>query len=235
MIKELERLIYNSDDLIHVQKNFSVSLNSLLKTAGLSDEVFFNETGMGGPLVENKNTSGITGDVNVESNYQDYLFSQVEEIKDLAKMEKEIGVINEKIQKLSRKLRYFEKVTRYIPSIWPILGDGKIVSSDDSTMVISTLPFTPVVATANGKISKISFDNNQIKINLSHKYQFISVYSNLYVLEDGVEEGKVVGKGDILGYVAKTSGKSFFEYSLYIGNQNGIYPLNPLKFSHLGR
>lgn len=238
MVKELENLIYNSDSLIHVQKNFSVSLNSLLKTAGLSEEIFFNETGIGGPLVDPSTVevSGRQGDASENlSSGKDYIFSQIEEIKDLSKMETEMSAINKKIVKLSNKLKYFEKVTRYIPSIWPILGDGEVVSSTDSTMVISTLPFTPVVATANGKITSVSFEQNKIRVTISHKYQFLSMYSNLYLLEDEIKEGMMVKKGQILGYVAKNSGQAQLEYSMYIGNKNGLYPVNPMDFSHLGR
>lgn len=237
MIKELEGLIYNSDNLIHVQKNFSTSLNSLLKTAGLSEEIFFNEVGIGGPLV---NPASVEESQNLQSKEgflpeQEYIFSQIEEIKDLSKIETEMSLVNKKIAKLSNKLKYFEKVTRFIPSIWPILGDGEITKSNASTMVINTLPFTPVVATANGKITAIAFEENNIRITIAHKYQFLSVYSNLYLLDDKIKEGDTVKKGDILGYVAKNLGNAQLKYSMYIGNKNGLFPVNPVNFTHLGR
>lgn len=236
MIKELENLIYNSDNLINVQKAFSLSLNRLIKTAGLSDEIFFNETaGLGGPLMDLKEASREVANADTVNLTNEYLFSQIEEIKELSKMEKEMGHINKKINKLSEKLKYFEKVTRYIPSIWPLLGEGEIMESTESKLVISTLPFTPVVATANGKISSVSIDNNKTTIHVSHQYQFISVYSNLYGLEEGVKEGLPVKKGQILGYVAKENGKTLFEYGIFIGNKNGIYPVNPFNFTFLGR
>lgn len=237
MISELESLIYNSDNLIKVQKNFSVSLNNLLKTAGLSNEISF-KMGKGGALhkLDIKNAQkGEESDVFGASNSS--LFSQVEEIKDLSKMEQEIGQINERIGKLSKKLKHFESVTRYIPSIWPLLGDGKIISQNNATMTISTLPFTPVIATANGKITSVRFDPEQKKISITilHKFQFLSVYSNLYNLEGNIKEGKTIKKGQIIGYVAKRSGKTAFDYSIYIGNKNGLFPVNPLHFTYLGR
>ncbi len=235
MIKELENLIYNSDNLINVQKTFSLSLNKLLETAGLSREIFFKETGLGGPLV-NANHPGIDKK-DLEMNSKEILeIGEVKEVEHLAKMEKEIDVINKKIVKLSKKLRHFEKVTRFIPSIWPILGDGQIMdSSNASQLIISTLPYTPVIATANGKISRIVMNNNKVTISIAHRFQFNSIYSNLYTIEDSVSEGKVVKKGQIIGYVAKNSGKSLFEYKILIGNKSGYYPVNPLNFTYLGR
>ena len=235
MIKELENLIYNSDNLINVQRTFSLSLNSLLETAGLSKEIFFNETGIGGPLVDSTNPALQETLADENGLNGEHIFSQIEEVKDLAKMEKEISVINKKINKLSKKLKYFEKITRYIPSMWPIMGDGDIIEATPSKMVVETLPFTPVVSTANGKITRISFVGDTIKMEIAHRYQFISTYSNLYNLEESIQEGVVVRKGQVLGYVAKNSGKTLFEYGIFIGNKNGRFPVNPLNFTYLGR
>lgn len=236
MIKELENLIYNSDNLINVQKSFSVSLNTLLKTAGLSEEVVYNEnSALGGPFMENQNPAEVDTDNNNSSN--DYIFAQIEEIKDLAKMENEIITIDKKINKLAKKLKYFEEITRFIPSIWPILGDGDILNKNENQtkMVISTLPFTPVIATANGKVSGIQFDGSKITVTIRHRYQFISVYSNLYQIDEKIKTDSNIQKGQIIGYVSKNNGKSYLEYSIFIGNKNGLYPVNPHDFTYLGR
>ncbi|HCL56489.1 MAG TPA: hypothetical protein DHW82_05710 [Spirochaetia bacterium] len=233
MIKELESLIYNSDNLINVQKTFGISLNNLLKTAGLSEEVLFNDAvGIGGPLIDiQQNTNKPLN----EENPEDMIFSQIEEIKELAKMESEISVIDKKVEKLTKKLKYFEEITRYIPSIWPILGDGNIESATSSKMIITTLPFTPIVAAADGRITSVSYNNEKITITIGHKYQFISVYSNIYSLDENIKEGSAVKKGQIIGFVSKNSGKTFLEYSIFIGNSNGIHSVNPVDFTYLGR
>ncbi|HOJ49571.1 MAG TPA: M23 family metallopeptidase [Spirochaetota bacterium] len=227
MIKKIENLVYNSNKIIKSQKNFSEVFNSLLANMGLSDQIFYSESNsLGGPFVE----------LNNESEKKDEeIFKEIEEIKDLKMIENKINSIDKAIKKVVNRVKNYEKITRYIPSIWPLIGEGEIVSKGNGTIKIESIPYTPVIATAKGRVVKIDIENNLLKIVLKHNYNFITTYSNIYNIPEEIKEGYIVEKGDIIGYTGKNRGEGCLEYGIYIGNENGINPVDPESFSYLGR
>ena len=226
MIKKIETLVYNSNKIIKSQKNFSDVFNNLLSTMGLSEQIFYSESNsIGGPFIT----------PNPEELKEDKIFKEIEEIKDLKSIENKINIVDKAIKKVVNKIKTYEKITKYIPSIWPLIGDGEIVKNQDGVLIIETEPYTPVIATAKGRVVRIEVNNNLLKITLKHNYNFISIYSNIYDIPEEIKENVVVEKGDIIGYTGKNIGRNYLKYGIYVGNENGIMPVNAEKFSYLGR
>jgi len=116
--------------------------------------------------------------------------------------------------------RNFEIVTT--PSIWPVKFEPKEQLWISSGFGRRRDPFTkkwtthtgvdipaprrtPVVATADGIITKMGKDaylGNHIEIRHSEKYS--TVYGHMYRFAKGVKKGTKVERGDLIGYVGKT-------------------------------
>ncbi|MCB1189338.1 MAG: M23 family metallopeptidase [Leptospiraceae bacterium] len=141
---------------------------------------------------------------------------------------------NEVIKLMKNKSNIIENT----PSLWPTKGYilfpyGNYLSpitgkeETNNGIDIGTFPGTEVIATAPGTVLEIGYTEvtgNFIKIK--HKYSWKTIYSNLDRIQ--VEKGKEVSRGDIIGYVGKSSLSSIFylHYEVHVGTK----PLNPYSF-----
>jgi hypothetical protein len=229
-MQEMGNLINNSGKLIDAQQSFDHTLNRLLNVSGLKSAINLN-VGTGGPL---ENIDSLIHENKIDQSQKKDL-EEIQEINGLKEMSENAQQVKNKIQKLSKKIQSFEVVMKFIPSLWPLLGDGEIQNSKNGVMNISTLPYTPVVATAEGKVAGIIFTSKGVKLTLIHKYQFVSMYNGLFSITNNLKKNSLVHKGQVIGYVAKNKGQSILSYGLFVGNEKGLYPLDPSEFSYLGR
>jgi len=154
------------------------------------------------------------------------------EIYELLDRVRELGVVNEVLDRVKKFLLLRKPIIQNMPSIWPVygqivrvlpVGSGRISIGVD----IETLPGLGVRATAPGKVSMVGWrENDGITVEIEHKYGFRTVYSHL--LSANVSEGQVVKKGDIIGYVGNTGMVHNYicHYEIYIG----LYPVNPIPY-----
>lgn len=141
-------------------------------------------------------------------------------------------------KEIIKTIKQRKSIIKNTPSLWPTRGYilfpfGKYFSSITGREVINngidigTFPGTEVVATAPGEIYETGYtESTGYFIKIIHKYGWKTIYSNLERLQ--VKKGEMVSKGDILGYVGKTSGSSIFhlDYEVHVGTN----PLNPYSF-----
>jgi len=90
---------------------------------------------------------------------------------------------------------------------------------------------TPIVSTANGKVTKIDYNPNGfgLYIDIQHKYGFKTRYAHLQ--RQLVELGQVVSQGDVIGTMGN-SGQStgaHLHYEVMIGTQL----VDPVKFLNM--
>ncbi len=131
-----------------------------------------------------------------------------------------------------------KSIIKNTPSLWPTRGYilfpfGKYFSTITGREVINTgidigtFPGTEVVATAPGEVYETGYtESTGYYLKIVHKYGWRTIYSNLERLQ--IKKGEIVSKGDVLGYVGKTSGSSIFHlhYEVHVGTN----PLNPYSF-----
>ncbi len=64
---------------------------------------------------------------------------------------------------------------------------------------------TPIMATANGTISKASYSrNNGNYVKIKHNTKYSTQYLHMSKIASGIKKGKFVKQGDIIGYVGST-------------------------------
>jgi len=141
-------------------------------------------------------------------------------------------------KEIIKTIKQRKSIIKNTPSLWPTRGYilfpfGKYFSSITGREVINngidigTFPGTEVVATAPGEIYETGYtESTGHYLKITHKYGWRTIYSNLERLQ--VKKGEMVSKGDVLGYVGKTSGSSIFHlhYEVHVGTN----PLNPYSF-----
>ncbi len=141
-------------------------------------------------------------------------------------------------KEIIKTIKQRKSIIKNTPSLWPTRGYilypfGKYFSSITGREVINTgidigtFPGTEVVATAPGEVYETGYtESTGYYLKIVHKYGWRTIYSNLERLQ--IKKGELVSKGDVLGYVGKTSGSSIFHlhYEVHVGTN----PLNPYSF-----
>ncbi len=156
------------------------------------------------------------------------------EVEELNRMEREITVNKERIQRVVKFLERNKELMREIPSLWPLSGGMGWITSPFGPRLdpftgeaefhtgvdIAALPGTPVRATADGEVVFAGRSRGYgIKVEIKHSYGFKTVYAHLQWSR--VRVGDFVKKGQVIGYVG-TSGYStgfHLHYEVRIGNQ----------------
>ncbi len=167
----------------------------------------------------------------------------ITEIQRLAQFVKNIKSINNKTNTLIYSVLKFKRLSRLIPSIWPLVGTGIVTSGygpriDPFTMKamfhpgvdISAFKGTPVRATADGVVTYASFDTGTGNmVQVEHQFGYSSAYCHLEKF--AVEEGDKVRRGEVIGYVGNTgrSAGPHLHYEVRIKNAH----INPLPFLRL--
>ena len=64
---------------------------------------------------------------------------------------------------------------------------------------------TPIMATANGTISRASYSrNNGNYVKIKHNTKYSTQYLHMSKIASGIKKGKFVKQGDVIGYVGST-------------------------------
>lgn len=141
-------------------------------------------------------------------------------------------------KEIIKTIKQRKSIIKNTPSLWPTRGYilfpfGKYFSSitgrevNNTGIDIGTFPGTEVVATAPGEVYETGYtESTGYYLKIVHKYGWRTIYSNLERLQ--IKKGEIVSKGDVLGYVGKTSASSIFHlhYEVHVGTN----PLNPYSF-----
>lgn len=149
-----------------------------------------------------------------------------------------IKLANELTLEIIKIIKDRKNIIQNTPSLWPTKGYilmpfGRYFSSLTGTEIINygidigAFPGAEVVATAPGQVYETGFSNltgNYIKV--AHRFGWKTIYSNLERLQ--VKKGQEVSKGEIIGYVGKTSSSPvyYLHYEVHVGTS----PLNPHSF-----
>ena len=144
----------------------------------------------------------------------------------------------EKYNEVEKALRNIKKKLNHTPSIWPTKGwlsRGYGLRHDPFTgykqmhrgMDIANRNGTPVIATADGKISNLSKSTDLGKlIVINHGYGFKTRYGHLSEIK--VKRGQKVKRGDVIGLMGST-GYSTGPHLHYEIIKNGKF-YNPSKY-----
>jgi len=153
----------------------------------------------------------------------------------------EINLRTESLRALVAQLKERESELARLPSIWPALTGRRAISSpygyrkDPFTlrvrhhdgMDIRAPSGTPVVATADGKVSFAGWDGDYGKIvRINHGNGTITCYGHLKSYN--VKPGQAVKRGDVIGKVGST-GRSTGAHIHYEVHVNGK-TVNPSKY-----
>lgn len=143
--------------------------------------------------------------------------------------------LSEEIIKLIKKRK---SIIRNTPSIWPTKGYvlfpyGKYISpitgkeEFNRGLDIGSFPGAEVVATAPGEVFDTGYSpSTGYYVKISHRFGWKTIYANLDRIR--VKKNEKLSKGDVLGYVGKTSENPVYHlhYEVHVGTQ----ALNPFSF-----
>ncbi len=216
-------------EIERVWKEFKHRMEEMLRVMGTEEANQFLETGVGGDL------SSFLSIESVED-------GSSREISELRSLKAYLATAAKPIAQLTTLLRSQKDLLFDIPTLWPVDG-GK--GNITSVFGVEEHPFThgfrlhngidiawgrgtPILATANGKVHKISFEPNGLgnSIVLRHKYGFFTVYGHL---DRGVVRmGEEVGRGHIIGYLGNSglSTGPHVHYEVRMGTQ----AVDPMHF-----
>jgi murein DD-endopeptidase MepM/ murein hydrolase activator NlpD len=116
--------------------------------------------------------------------------------------------------------------TRFGPDVHPIYKTIRIHAGLDIALGIGV----PIIATANGEVSLVSFNSELGNyIQIKHKYGFSTKYAHLQ--RSIVSRGQKVNRGDTIGYMGATGVVSgpHVHYEVLLGTQN----LDPMYFINI--
>ncbi|MCC5813523.1 MAG: M23 family metallopeptidase [Leptospira sp.] len=143
--------------------------------------------------------------------------------------------LSEDIIKIIKKRK---SIIRHTPSVWPVRGYvlfpyGKFTSpitgreEFNNGLDIAAFPGSEVASTASGLVYDIGYTpSSGYYIKIAHKFGWKTIYSNLDRIK--VNKNDKVNKGDIIGFVGKTSRNPIHHvhYEVHVGTQT----LNPFAF-----
>jgi murein DD-endopeptidase MepM/ murein hydrolase activator NlpD len=177
----------------------------------------------------------------IESDPIQYLEPNNEIFSETYRLETDIynlKLANELTTEIISIIKDKKNIIQNTPSLWPTRGYilnpfGKYYSPISGSEInnrgidIGAFPGTEVVATAPGIAYEVGYSAlTGFFIKVSHKYGWKTIYSNLERLQ--IKKGQYVSKGEILGYVGKTSSSPIYHlhYEVHVGTS----PLNPYSF-----
>lgn len=137
-------------------------------------------------------------------------------ISNLESIERRVNIQKLSFEELKHYYNQNQEKLRHIPAIRPI--NSVIVSGFGMRMhpvyrfrrMHEGVDFrarigTPVYATGDGRISLASnFGAYGLTIKIDHDFGFESLYAHLSAFEPGIRPGRVVKRGDIIGYTGNT-------------------------------
>ncbi len=241
-LKKQRTFEYRNEKYMNVLKNFMSLAGGIVDENKNINNNFYRllvSTGYSKKYISGYKKFTVSGGISKNLPDKDYII----ELQRLAQFVKNMKKVNTKANVLISSIKQFKRLSRYIPSIWPLVGTGIVTSGygpriDPFTMKpmfhpgvdISAFHGTPVRATADGVVKFAAYGagtGNMIQVE--HKYGYSSAYCHLQKF--AVEQGDTVRRGEIIGYVGNTgrSAGPHLHYEVRIENAH----INPLPFLRL--
>jgi murein DD-endopeptidase MepM/ murein hydrolase activator NlpD len=211
------------EELIRMNRvwdEFHHRLNELLNVMDLREANPFLQTGAGGDL------SAFLSTETMPPGYS-------QEIGELRSLAAYMANAMDPLAEMTKVLRSQRELLVDIPTLWPVSnGKGNITAIFGPEIHPITGSFrlhngvdiafiwnTPILATANGKVVAIKFDNMGlgISVRIKHKYGFSTVYAHLN--QAIVKKGQEVTRGQKIGYLGNTglSTGPHLHYEVWLG------------------
>lgn len=186
-----------------LSKSFKTNMDAVLGTIGLGA---WTASGQGGPLpasneaVEEAASSGTLREISELRGISSLLRNSIEPLAEIRSL-----------------LETYQDWVDDAPTLWPLKGPyGNITTTFGWTIHpftdqgylhtgvdIAWSVGTPVVATANGKVTQVGYNSqlgNYVQIN--HKHGFVTKYGHLSAAIVAI--GRTVSRGDVIGYIGNT-------------------------------
>lgn len=234
---------YKSDSLAYeasineVLKNYEILNNRLdnLLTSGNDMRLKLNK-----PVSSFKYDSLGTGGnvIDEKSLYSNVNFGKIFNIKD--KISSKINMENESLNELSTQIKYFEKISDYLPAIKPVIGGyygdrfgsrmhpllhiKRMHTGLDIVVNIGTKVYAP----GNGKVSFVGrrggYGNT---VEIDHGFGLKTLYAHLSKF--AVKKGDLISRGDLVAYSGNSGTLSAGAHLHYEVRKNGV-PVEPLDY-----
>lgn len=228
----LENFKYEVVELRKIVKNFKAQMEKVLNVVGTDEAKNYLQSGVGGDL-----STFVSVDELEEGSLRD--------LNDLRSLRAYLSNTVEPLGEIHNLLLAQKDLLTDIPTLWPLKGvRGNITNS----FGFAKHPFTGgiylhkgidiawgrgvhIVATANGKVQKIDFDNMGLGhfLVIRHNYGFHTKYGHLDKII--VQKGQEVRRGQVIGYMG-SSGLStgpHLHYEVGIGTQ----VIDPIQFLNI--
>ena len=213
-------------------------LNHLLKEIKNFEPVLMSTVSALGADVAgtSKATKASAGDLSSFFDIKESLSGTIREVEDLRRFSEFLSSATPRIKEIGSLLNSQSALLTEIPSIWPIKGTFSHISMKFGT---NENPFTgqyyihkgidlstyrqgdPIVATANGQVVTVEFDQNGFGNNviIQHNYGFYTRYAHM--LSFRVRAGQRVQQGEVIGYIGNTglSTGPHVHYEVHIGSE----------------
>ncbi len=163
-----------------------------------------------------------------------------EQIGHLKDIPEQLQTTQKKLDKVKSFLKGQQKVFLNMPSVFPVIGGGYIISdfgwrldpftfknTHHTGVDITGLPKSPVKATADGTI-KFAQNNGDhgLYVEILHQFGFTTLYYHLASIS--VKSGDQIKKGQIIGTLGNTGRTSgyYLHYEIRVND----YPIDPAPF-----
>lgn len=208
--------------VLRAGRNFESNLNKTLEIVGV--EV---------PKPDDHPTG--SGDLASFLNIRQNESGTLREVGELRNLRQYIENASDPLKELGNALSSQKSLLVDIPTLWPLKGTRGVVTTPfgpaehpfggywylHKGIDIAVSYGTPIVATANGKVSKIDFDNNSYGnfLEIRHNYGFITLYGHMSRVI--ATKGQDIVRGQVIGLVGSTgvSTGPHVHYEVRIGTQ----------------
>lgn len=217
------------DTLMKVAGSFNETLSKTLSSLGIEND-------------SNESLARSQGDLSSFVNMVETDSDSISEVGSLKKLKSSLDSAIGPLNEISAVLLSQRALLTDIPTLWPLKGVRGYVTNQFGPAIhfltgewylhkgldIGYGMGTPIMATANGKITIKDYDERGFGnyMVISHKYGFDTKYAHLQNIY--VKEGQLVKQGDVIGTMGNSglSDGPHLHYEVRIGSQ----VLDPAKF-----
>lgn len=216
----LDELRNENNNLLQVAKRFEASFNQTLAPLGINKK--------------SSTKNGLGSDLTSMFNVRELSNGTLKETSDIQQLTSFLENAIQPIEQLSKMLQAQGALFSDIPSVHPLKGGIGHISAHFGQMehpltgqwyIHKGMDFStwrsgdPIIATANGKVVTVSFDNGFGNyVIIQHKHGFYTRYAHLHRV--WVQSGQTVSQGDVIGLVGNTgvSTGPHLHYEVHIGS-----------------
>lgn len=218
--------------LRRVARMFESSLNSTLEVIGIRSE-------------PSRQEAAGRGDLASLLNFERLEQGTVQEVGELRRLRAYLESVVTPLGEVSNVLNNQKQLTMDIPTLWPLKGvrgwlTGPFGPAEHpftgqwylhKGMDIAYRPGTPIVATANGEITKVDYEHLGYGnyVDIRHNYGFSTKYAHMQRVY--VVKGQTVARGQVIGTMGSTglSTGPHLHYEVLIGTQ----VVDPVKYLNI--